>query len=170
MSLLELNDLTVRFGGLTAVNKVDFSVERGAIVSVIGPNGAGKTTIFNAITGVYEPNSGTICFCQNEICRPFSKWTGLGIFLVGAATALGSLVILNLDSLWNVVITSNYVYQQPFAWGAAIKAGFEYLINLSPWWNLGPLFFGGLIGAIGAFTVWQRARRSPEVVADCGGR
>jgi len=60
MTLLVARDVTKRFGGLVAVNKLDFEVEQGAIVSVIGPNGAGKTTFFNCVAGFYEITSGSI--------------------------------------------------------------------------------------------------------------
>jgi branched-chain amino acid transport system ATP-binding protein len=65
--LLEVRDLTVRFGGLTAVSSLDFEVERGALVALIGPNGAGKTTAFNVITGVYAPSEGSLRFDGREI-------------------------------------------------------------------------------------------------------
>jgi len=58
--LLEVDDLTVRFGGLTAVNHVSFNVGDGELVGIIGPNGAGKTTAFNAIAGAVQPTSGQI--------------------------------------------------------------------------------------------------------------
>ena len=62
MSLLEVEALTVRFGGLTAVNEVSFSVEEGTIAGLIGPNGAGKTTCFSLITGFLPPNGGRVRF------------------------------------------------------------------------------------------------------------
>src|SRR5918997_773660 len=65
--LLEVRDLTVRFGGLTAVDDVNFSVSRGELLGVIGPNGAGKTTIFNTIAGVIRPTEGQILFEQDRI-------------------------------------------------------------------------------------------------------
>jgi branched-chain amino acid transport system ATP-binding protein len=65
--LLEVRDLTVRFGGLTAVSGLDFEVERGALVALIGPNGAGKTTAFNVITGVYPPSEGSLRLDGREI-------------------------------------------------------------------------------------------------------
>jgi branched-chain amino acid transport system ATP-binding protein len=61
-AILALNSLTVRFGGLTAVDDVSIDIHPGEIFGLIGPNGAGKTTVFNAITGVYEPTSGTVVF------------------------------------------------------------------------------------------------------------
>ncbi len=58
--LIEVKDLTIRFGGLVAVDKVNFKIEKGELVGLIGPNGAGKTTCFNMLTGVYTPTSGQI--------------------------------------------------------------------------------------------------------------
>ncbi|MFJ7951729.1 ABC transporter ATP-binding protein [Lysinibacillus sp. NPDC096418] len=60
MSILEVTNLTKKFGGLTANQDVTMNVEKGSITAVIGPNGAGKTTFFNMITGVYQPTSGDI--------------------------------------------------------------------------------------------------------------
>src|SRR6266849_6884156 len=60
MGLLEVRDLTVRFGGVVALDHVTFTVDAGRMVAVIGPNGAGKTTLFNIITRVYRPASGTV--------------------------------------------------------------------------------------------------------------
>ena len=65
--LLEVTMLRKEFGGLVAVNDVDFTIARGAIVSLIGPNGAGKTTFFNMITGVYKPTVGRIIFENEDI-------------------------------------------------------------------------------------------------------
>ncbi|WOO38544.1 ABC transporter ATP-binding protein [Anaerocolumna sp. AGMB13020] len=60
MSLLEVNNLGISFGGLRAVDSVNLSIEKGQLYGLIGPNGAGKTTIFNLLTGVYKPTDGTI--------------------------------------------------------------------------------------------------------------
>ena len=60
--LLEITALTKNFGGVRAVDKVDFHADQGEIVSVIGPNGAGKTTVFNIVTGFYDPDSGQMRF------------------------------------------------------------------------------------------------------------
>lgn len=62
MSLVDATQVVKRFGGLTAVNKINFKLEKGEIVSIIGPNGAGKTTFFNTITGIYKPEEGDIQF------------------------------------------------------------------------------------------------------------
>jgi branched-chain amino acid transport system ATP-binding protein len=68
-TLLELRNLTMRFGGLVALQDVSFSIRRGEILGLIGPNGAGKTTCFNAMTGVYRPTSGDILLEGQSIAR-----------------------------------------------------------------------------------------------------
>jgi branched-chain amino acid transport system ATP-binding protein len=78
--VLETTQLVKAFGGLVAVNKVDFHAAKDEIVGLIGPNGAGKTTLFNAITGVYPPTSGSIRFRDQDIAGMLpSKVTKLGI-------------------------------------------------------------------------------------------
>jgi branched-chain amino acid transport system ATP-binding protein len=67
MPLLQLEGVTQRFGGLVAVDKLDFSIEEGSIVAMIGPNGAGKSTVFNLITGIYAPSTGRITFAGRTI-------------------------------------------------------------------------------------------------------
>src|SRR5512132_1028806 len=67
MSLLELNQVTMRFGGLVAVNELNLKLDAGRLYGLIGPNGAGKTTVFNVITGVYSPTSGAVRFDGGDI-------------------------------------------------------------------------------------------------------
>jgi branched-chain amino acid transport system ATP-binding protein len=62
MILLEVDDLTKRFGGLTALGNLSFHLEKGEILGIIGPNGAGKTTLFNLVTGFYRPDTGQVLF------------------------------------------------------------------------------------------------------------
>lgn len=80
MSLLKVENVTLSFGGLKAVNDITFSVDRGEVFSVIGPNGAGKTSLFNCISGFYIPLSGSITF-EGVSCiglRPY-KITRMGM-------------------------------------------------------------------------------------------
>jgi len=80
MSLLDLQNATIKFGGLVAVNSVNFNIEEGDLFGLIGPNGAGKTTCFNLITGVYTPTSGNILFKGRRINgTPPNKIARLGI-------------------------------------------------------------------------------------------
>jgi branched-chain amino acid transport system ATP-binding protein len=67
--VLEVRDVTKRFGGLLAVSKVSFTLNRGEIVGLIGPNGAGKTTLFNIVNGVYKSDGGSITFDGHDITR-----------------------------------------------------------------------------------------------------
>ena len=66
-ALLEVSGLTMRFGGLLAVNNVALRIDKGQVVSIIGPNGAGKTTVFNCLTGFYQPTSGSVRFQGEEV-------------------------------------------------------------------------------------------------------
>jgi branched-chain amino acid transport system ATP-binding protein len=67
--MLEVRDVTLRFGGVTALDGVSFHINRGEILGLIGPNGAGKTTCFNVMTGVYQPTSGSVVFDGKRLGR-----------------------------------------------------------------------------------------------------
>src|SRR4051794_660674 len=69
MPLLEVNDVVVRFGGVTAVNRASFTADERRITGLIGPNGAGKTTCFNVITGLQRPTSGGVRFAGRNVTR-----------------------------------------------------------------------------------------------------
>ena len=80
MSLLEVQDVTLRFGGLTALDGVSFRVEAGEVFSIVGPNGAGKSTLFNLVSRFYEPDRGDVRFAGGSILnRSASEIAGLGI-------------------------------------------------------------------------------------------
>src|SRR4051795_5735525 len=64
--VLDVRDITLRFGGLTSLNKVSLTQTRGEVLSVIGPNGAGKTSLFNCLTGVYTPQEGQVTFFPGD--------------------------------------------------------------------------------------------------------
>ncbi|MBF6213229.1 ATP-binding cassette domain-containing protein [Nocardia puris] len=99
--LLRTEGLTVKFGGLTALDNVSFEIRRGEILGLIGPNGAGKTTCFNAITGVYRPTAGTVIFDgqplgktkRNVITRLGIARTFQNVRLFGEMTALENVVV-----------------------------------------------------------------------------
>ncbi|MBV8264640.1 MAG: ATP-binding cassette domain-containing protein, partial [Candidatus Eremiobacteraeota bacterium] len=80
MALLELRALCKNFGGLAAVNNLTLDVQAGSIISLIGPNGAGKSTVFNLITGIYAPTTGSIVFEDRSLngMRP-DRVTAAGI-------------------------------------------------------------------------------------------
>jgi branched-chain amino acid transport system ATP-binding protein len=100
-NLLEAVQIRKEFGGLIAVNDVDFVIPRGTIVSLIGPNGAGKTTFFNILTGVYKPTSGGVSFDGQPIAGlPPHKVTLLGM----ARTFQNIRLFHNMTALENVLV------------------------------------------------------------------
>ena len=100
-NVLVAQGITMRFGGLVAVNNVDFSIPKNAIVSLIGPNGAGKTTFFNTITGLYKPTSGRLLFEGQEITGlPPDQITARGI----ARTFQNIRLFSNMTALENVLV------------------------------------------------------------------
>ncbi|HCL4577035.1 TPA: ABC transporter ATP-binding protein [Clostridium botulinum] len=114
MNILEVKDLNINFGGITAIDNLNFSVKKGEILGVIGPNGAGKTTLYNTITGIYKPSKGDIFLNNKKITgtkpykisrlgiartfqniRLFNSLTILENILVGRVSELKKLVKLN---------------------------------------------------------------------------
>ncbi len=109
MSLLSVRNLTQRFGGITAVSDLTFTVEPGQIYSVIGPNGAGKTTVFNAVTGIYTPTSGDVAFDNHDLKKPLRLFTVLGWLLMGLLVAgLAYIVMAGVQDLWSAAILRPY--------------------------------------------------------------
>ena len=104
-NIVEVRNLTVKFGGLLALDDVSFDIRRGEILGLIGPNGAGKTTCFNAMTGVYKPTSGDVLLegqsikgqKQHRITRLGLARTFQNIRLFGEMTALEN-VVVGLDA------------------------------------------------------------------------
>jgi len=109
VSVLTLENVTMAFGGLKAVSRLDFSMEENDLVGIIGPNGAGKTTVYNVVTGIYKPTEGRVLFlgeditgmrsdliCRRGICRTFQNihlFSNLSVeenVLVGHHLRLGS--------------------------------------------------------------------------------
>ena len=99
--LLEARQIRKQFGGLVAVNDVDFTIEKGKIVSLIGPNGAGKTTFFNILTGVYKPTAGDVRFLDTIVSGlPPHKVTKLGM----ARTFQNIRLFHNMSAIENVQV------------------------------------------------------------------
>jgi branched-chain amino acid transport system ATP-binding protein len=100
-TLLELRDVTVRFGGLVALDTVSFGIRRGEILGLIGPNGAGKTTCFNAMTGVYRPTGGRVLLED----RPLGKRSRHQITQLGIARTFQNIRLFGeMTALENVVV------------------------------------------------------------------
>lgn len=117
MSLLEVKNLTIKFGGVTAVNNVSFNLEAGQVLGVIGPNGSGKTTLFNLLSGIYKPTSGTISLNGEAIQGKRSDI----VFNKGI-----SRTFQNGRLFWNLSVLEN------------IMIGLSEVRNTSPWAALLP--------------------------------
>jgi branched-chain amino acid transport system ATP-binding protein len=131
MDHFNVENLSISFGGLKAVNHVSFSVERNSIFSIIGPNGSGKTTIFNMISGIYKPDQGRI-FCAGEelvgltpdcIARRGVARTFQNIELFSNATVMDNLL------LGRHIHMKTGVFTGAFLWGRGSKAAKEEIKN-----------------------------------------
>ena len=168
MSLLEVDGVTMRFGGLVANEDVSFAVEPGQIYAVIGPNVAGKTTMFNAISGLYRPSAGSIRFDGRGTVEQFSPRVAVRAAAVGHATSLGLTVAMNVQELWRVAIADNYAYGEPFPWAKAIGDLLRAFPALGPWWGAAVAIAGFTLGAGAALVLWQGSRRTPDRIARLG--
>jgi branched-chain amino acid transport system ATP-binding protein len=127
MDHFSVDQLTIRFGGLTAVNNVSFQVEKNSIFSIIGPNGSGKTTIFNLISGIYKPNEGRILLegvnlvglTPDRIARKGIARTFQNIELFGKATVMDNLM------LGRHIHMKTGVFSGAFLWGKGSPAARE---------------------------------------------
>ena len=101
MSLLEIAGLSKSFGGVQAVNQLEYTVESGRVHSIIGPNGAGKTTLFNIVTGVYAPSSGSVRFDARDVTGlPAHQLAALGI----SRSFQNLQVFFNMSVLENIMV------------------------------------------------------------------
>jgi branched-chain amino acid transport system ATP-binding protein len=115
--VLELEQLSLSFGGLRALSELDLRVREGEVVSVIGPNGAGKTTVFNVITGVYEPSAGDVRFGAESIAgRPPHVVARLGI----ARTFQTLRLFMNMSVLENVM-AATYGGTRAMPWESVLR-------------------------------------------------
>lgn len=166
-ALLDVRKLTMRFGGLVAVNAVDLAVDSGQIHSVIGPNGAGKTTLFNAVTGIYEPTEGHVLFEGHTLARPLSAWILIRTAIIALLAGLLAMTFfVRADGLWKAAIRENMpaVRTDPFSYRQAASTAAEYLTVRSSEATTG--FVGGfLVTLLGALALWNRSRRTTDVVA-----
>jgi branched-chain amino acid transport system ATP-binding protein len=113
--LLDVRDVTLRFGGVTALQEVTFDVNDNELFAIIGPNGAGKTSIFNCLNGVYHPQEGAIRFQGTEVIgmRP-SATAGLGI----ARTFQNLAPFVNLNVIDNLMLGRHHLMKTGFLAGA----------------------------------------------------
>ena len=116
-SILEIQGITKRFGGLTALSDVSFAIPEGSIYGLIGPNGAGKTTLFNVLTGLYPFDEGTFSFRGNQL----KELTPDRIAALGIARTFQNIrLFANLSAIENVMI-GRHVRTHAGVWGAITR-------------------------------------------------
>jgi branched-chain amino acid transport system ATP-binding protein len=118
MSLLRVESLTKKFGGLNAVEDLSFEIQSGTVYSIIGPNGAGKTTLLNLLTGVYKPSAGHIVFEEHDLSgRAPYEYASHGI----ARTFQNLQVFFNMSALENVMV-GRYLHERCGLVSALLRA------------------------------------------------
>ena len=132
-TVLEIKDVTLRFGGLVAVGDLSIRVPKGSITGLIGPNGAGKTTVFNVVTGFYAPTKGSVDFMGKRL-------TGLPPHKVceaGLSRTFQNIRLFHNETVLENVMIGNYVRQKgrwwqnllPFVFPAAAQEGREIRVR-----------------------------------------
>ena len=107
MSLFEVKNITVSFGGVKALNDVSFTVDKGEIFTIIGPNGAGKSTLFNVISRIYEPSNGEIFFDGENI----SKIKPHNISSLGIARTFQNLELFENATVLQNMLLGRHIYK-----------------------------------------------------------
>ena len=117
-NILELTNLTKRFGGLVAVDSVSLQIRRGEVFALIGPNGAGKTTLFNSVTGLFQPTSGSVVFDGKEITgsKPHQ------VARSGIARTFQNIRLFPHLTVMETVMIGEHCRAYPSVWGALADA------------------------------------------------
>jgi branched-chain amino acid transport system ATP-binding protein len=118
-ALLMARDLTVRFGGLVAVNKVSFDVQRGEVFTIIGPNGAGKTTVFNLISRIYQPSGGSLRFEDQDLvaCPPHA------VAALGIARTFQNIELFEFASVLQNLLIGTHTHRRTRVWQDLLFTG-----------------------------------------------
>ncbi|WP_017379793.1 ABC transporter ATP-binding protein [Paenisporosarcina sp. TG-14] len=127
-NMLTIENLSLQFGGVKALNDVSFHIEEGEIFSLIGPNGAGKTSMLNCISGLYQPTKGSMKFQNQEILtmKPYNR-TGLGIARAFQNIALfAHMSVLDNLKLGRHIHMKSGLFAGGLYWGAAQKEEVEH--------------------------------------------
>lgn len=111
--MLSARDLTVRFGGVLAVNKVSFDVKRGEVFTLIGPNGAGKTTVFNLISRIYTPSAGRIEFEG----RSLADVPAHGVAALGIARTFQNIELFEHATVLQNLLIGRHIHRSTSVWG-----------------------------------------------------
>ncbi|HVN10571.1 MAG TPA: ABC transporter ATP-binding protein [Kineosporiaceae bacterium] len=143
--------ITIRFGGLTAVRNVSFTIPKGSIVSLIGPNGAGKTTFFNVLTGLYRPTFGRVYLGEREV-------TGLAphkIASLGLARTFQNIRLFNLMTAEENVLVAMHSHMRSGVFRTVLRSGHQRREEQE-----GRVFARELLEFVGIGKVWDEYARN----------
>jgi branched-chain amino acid transport system ATP-binding protein len=126
MALLSIENVTMRFGAIVALDDVSLAVEEGAIRGLIGPNGAGKTTLFNVVTRLYKPDTGRVTYGDRSLLRVRPH----RIVKLGIARTFQNVVLFPTMSVLENVLVGAHSRMRPFGERAARKQAYEALDHL----------------------------------------
>ncbi|MFL5680619.1 MAG: ABC transporter ATP-binding protein [Chloroflexota bacterium] len=156
--LVKARNVTKRFGGLLAVNKVDFDIPRGAIVSLIGPNGAGKTTFFNMITGYYTPTAGEIMFDGHQVVEHRGKKVRTmkphEVTALGIGRTFQNIRLFGTMSALDNVLVGLHVHLRSHWWNSVIRT--PSMLNEESGARERAMELLGLVGLADRADTWAR--------------
>ena len=121
--LLSASNLSVRFGGVLAVNKVSFDVRRGEVFTLIGPNGAGKTTVFNLISRIYNPTTGEITWNGDAAPIALTQQAPHAIAALGIARTFQNIELFEHATVLHNLLIGRHVHRQTGFWGEVFFTG-----------------------------------------------
>ncbi|SFN28923.1 ABC transporter ATP-binding protein [Variovorax sp. OV329] len=121
--LLSAQDLSVRFGGVLAVNKVSFDVRRGEVFTLIGPNGAGKTTVFNLISRIYNPTTGSITWHGGPQPIALTQLAPHSIAALGIARTFQNIELFEHATVLHNLLIGRHVHRQTGLWSEIFFTG-----------------------------------------------
>ena len=168
MSLLEVKNISLRFGGLVAVDRVSFGLIKGEVLSIIGPNGAGKTSLFNLVSGLYAPTEGSVFFEGKKLEKTATMPELLQSFFVSLLLSAVFVLLINAQELWSAAVTSLYAYKQEFSYLQGFNAAIELLGSLDFSWTLYPFLAAFALCIAATFSFISAARICPLVAARAG--
>ncbi|NBX20979.1 MAG: ABC transporter ATP-binding protein, partial [Betaproteobacteria bacterium] len=115
-TLLSAKDLSVRFGGVLAVNKVSFDVKQGEVFTLIGPNGAGKTTVFNLISRIYTPTTGSITYMGPQGPLQLTEQAPQNVASLGIARTFQNIELFEHASVLHNLLIGRHTHRKTSLW------------------------------------------------------
>jgi branched-chain amino acid transport system ATP-binding protein len=166
--MLEVKNLSIKFGGLTAIKDLSFRVNKEEIFAIIGPNGAGKTSLFNVISGIYSPNEGEIYIDGLETSKVWNKKDYLKLAITAVFSASLFILLFNLNSFWKSANFNLTNLEKNFSWVEAKNNVVAFFFDLPAVYSFFPFTLILLLSSIGYLIFWSSRKRSSDHIARLG--